>query len=117
MSSAAESVTPAGQRATAPGSLRRRVDRLGDGGLPAICMFAALLGAVVVVAIAYEVVSGASLAISKFGIGFLTDTTWQPNFNVFGAGPLLYGTLVSSLFALLLGAPIAVSIGLFLSLL
>ncbi|HEU4600130.1 MAG TPA: phosphate ABC transporter permease subunit PstC, partial [Solirubrobacterales bacterium] len=42
---------------------------------------------------------------------------WQPNFGEFGAGPLLFGTLVSSFFALLLGAPLAISIGLYLSLL
>jgi len=117
MSSAAESATTAPRRTAASGSWRRRLDRFGDSGLHAVCMLAALLGAAVVVAIAYEVVSGASPAISKFGVGFLTDTTWQPNFNLFGAGPLLYGTLVSSLFALLLGGPIAVAIGLFLSLL
>ena len=70
-----------------------------------------------IVLIAYQVVHGASPAISKFGLGFLTDTTWQPNFDVFGAGSLLFGTVVSSFFALLLGAPIAISIGLFLSLL
>ncbi len=72
---------------------------------------------VVIVLVGYQVVHGASPAISKFGLGFLTSTTWQPNFGVFGAGSLLFGTAVSSLFALLLGAPIAISIGLFLSLL
>ena len=60
---------------------------------------------------------GAGPAISKFGLGFLFDTDWQPNFGVFGAGSLLFGTVVSSFFALLLGAPIAISIGLYLSLL
>src|SRR5262249_52279853 len=39
------------------------------------------------------------------------------NLEEFGAGSLIFGTLVSSLFALLLGAPIAISIGLYLSLL
>ena len=60
---------------------------------------------------------GARPAISKFGLGFLVDTTWQPNFGEFGAGSLLFGTAVSSFVALLLGAPIAISIGLYLSLL
>ena len=45
------------------------------------------------------------------------QTTWQPNFQVFGAGSFLFGTAVSSAMALLFGAPIAIAIALFLSLL
>ncbi|HEY6145483.1 MAG TPA: phosphate ABC transporter permease subunit PstC, partial [Solirubrobacterales bacterium] len=56
-------------------------------------------------------------AISKFGFAFVYETTWQPNFGTFGAGSLLFGTAVTSAFALLLGAPIAIAIGLFLTLL
>jgi phosphate transport system permease protein len=95
----------------------RRIDRIGDGLLHGICALAALLGAVVLLLVAYQIVHGASPAISKFGLGFLFHTTWQPNFNVFGAGTVLYGTIVSSFVALFLGAPIAISIGLYLSLL
>ncbi len=96
---------------------RKSVDRFGDRFLFGVCLLAALLAVVVILLIGYEVVNGARPAISKFGLGFLTRTTWQPNFNVFGAGSLLFGTLVSSFMALLLGAPIAISIGLYLSLL
>jgi phosphate transport system permease protein len=96
---------------------RKQLDRVGDRLLYGICFGAAALGAVVIGLIGYQVVHGASPAISKFGLGFLTDTTWQPNFGVFGAGSLLFGTVVSSFFALLLGAPIAIAIGLYLSLL
>jgi phosphate transport system permease protein len=100
-------------------SWRKRGDRFGDALLYAICAGAALLGAVVIIAIAYQIVHGAQPAIDKFGLGFLTSTDWNPTeqFNLFGAGSLLFGTLLSSFFALLLGAPIAISIGLFLSLL
>jgi phosphate transport system permease protein len=116
MSSAA---TPAHLRARAPRSIawRKRADRAADALLHALCLAAALLGAAVIVVIAYQVIHGAQPAIAKFGLGFLTETTWQPNFNLFGAASLLFGTLVSSTFALLLGAPIAISIGLYLSLL
>ncbi len=119
MSAAAGTPTLDGPRPATVRSARRRkqLDRIGDAALYVVCLLAALLGALVIVAIAYQVVDGAIPAISKFGIGFLTDTTWQPNFGVFGAGSLLFGTLVSSFFALLLGAPIAISIGLYLSLL
>src|SRR6476469_588632 len=98
MSSAATEAATQRARATGSGAWRKQADRIGDVALYGICLLAAILGAVVLVAIAYGVVHGASPAISKFGIGFLTDTVWQPNFNVFGAGSLLYGTIVSSFF-------------------
>jgi len=96
---------------------RRQADRFGDGLLYGICAFAALLGVTVLLLVGYEVVHNASSAISKFGLGFVYHTTWQPNFEVFGAGAFLYGTAVSSAMALLLGAPIAIAIALFLSML
>jgi phosphate transport system permease protein len=99
------------------GSRRKQADRIGDRLLFAICLTAALVSVGVLGLVGYQIVQGASPAMSKFGIGFLTDTTWQPNFNVFGAGSLLFGTAVSSFVALAFGAPIAISIGLFLSLL
>lgn len=100
-----------------PGQRRKRFDRLADGLLFGVCAFAALLGVVLILAIAYQVVVGAEPAISAFGLGFLFETTWQPNFGVFGAGSLFFSTVVSSFVALAIGAPIAISIGLYLSLL
>ncbi len=100
-----------------PGQRRKQFDRVADGLLFGVCAFAALLGVVLILAIAYQVVVGAEPAISAFGLGFLVETTWQPNFGVFGAGSLLFGTIVSSFVALAMGAPIAISIGLYLSLL
>jgi phosphate transport system permease protein len=95
----------------------KRIDAVGNRLLHAVCLAAAALAVFALALIAYEVVHGAQPAISKFGLGFLTSTEWQPNFGVFGAESLLYGTLVSSFFALLIGAPIAISIALYLSLL
>jgi phosphate transport system permease protein len=104
-------------RSTRRAERLRRIDRIGDGVLYGLCALAALLGAVVLLLVGYQIVHGASPAISEFGFGFLTHTTWQPNFNVYGAGSVLFGTVLSSFVALAIGGPIAVSIGLFLSLL
>jgi phosphate transport system permease protein len=95
----------------------RLVDRAGDRLLYALCVLASLLAAAAIVLIGYEVVNGATLSISRFGLGFIGHTAWKPNFNVMGAGTLLYGTAVSSFMALALATPIGISIGLFLSLL
>lgn len=116
MSSAATTAL-AGSRSGRPGSRRKKLDRFGDKLLFGVCLGASLTAAAIIVLVAYQVINGASPAISKFGLGFLTSTEWQPNFGVFGAGSLILGTLISSFFALLLGAPIAISIGLFLTLL
>jgi phosphate transport system permease protein len=92
-------------------------DRIGDALLQGLCIVACLVALAVVVDIAYQVISRSDLAISRFGLGFLTHSAWKPNFNQFGALVLLYGTAVTSAMALLLAVPIGVSIGLYLSLL
>jgi phosphate transport system permease protein len=117
MSSTAAPPAPQTVRAARARSRRKKADRIGDRLLYGICLAAALLAVAVIVLVAYQVIHGASPAISKFGLGFLVHTTWQPNFGEFGAGSLLFGTLVTSFLALLLGGPIAISIGLYLSLL
>jgi phosphate transport system permease protein len=97
--------------------LRRRFDRVADRALFAICLLAALIAGATIVLVGYQVIHGASPAISKFGFSFVYETTWQPNFGVFGAGSVLFGTTVTSTFALLLGGPVAIAIALFLTLL
>jgi phosphate transport system permease protein len=116
MSSSARPALTA-MRASRSGDRRKKADRLGDRLLFGVCLAAAVLSVVVLLLIVYQVFDGARPAMSKYGLGFITATEWQPNFEVFGAGVPLFGTLVSSFFSLLLGAPIAISIGLFLSLL
>ncbi len=54
-------------------------------------------------------------ALRTFGFGFLTSSDWDPVAGHFGAAPALYGTLVSSLIALLLATPLALGVSIFLS--
>jgi len=96
---------------------RRRFDRVADRALFGICLLAALIAGATIVLVGYQVIHGASPAISKFGFAFVYETTWQPNFGTFGAGSVLFGTAVTSTFALLLGGPVAIAIALFLTLL
>jgi len=55
------------------------------------------------------------LSIEKFGLGFWRGTTWDPVSGEFGAFPFIWGTLYSSILALVLAAPIALGIAIFLS--
>ncbi len=84
--------------------------------LRALCLLAAMLAIVAILAIVRQVVNGASPAISRFGLGFIGHTTWNPVTGAFGAGVALYGTAVTSAMALLLATPLAISIGLYLAL-
>jgi len=59
--------------------------------------------------------AGAWPAIKEFGPSFLVSTTWDPVKENFGALPVIFGTLLSSLIALILAGPISVGIALFLN--
>src|SRR5215218_9412227 len=115
--SASASAARAPGRGAQVSDLRKRADAFGDRGMFGICLLAALLAGGTIFLVGFQIVHGAVPAIDKFGFSFVYDTTWQPNFGRFGAGVLLFGTAVTSAFALLLGGPIAIAIGLFLTLL
>jgi phosphate transport system permease protein len=53
-------------------------------------------------------------AIREYGIGFLTGQEWNPVRGTFGALPFIYGTVVSSLLALLIAVPISLGVAVFL---
>ncbi|HET7039381.1 MAG TPA: phosphate ABC transporter permease subunit PstC [Gemmatimonadales bacterium] len=53
--------------------------------------------------------------IRAFGPRFLTTTTWDPVANVYGAAPMILGTLFSSLIALVLAVPLAVGVAIYLT--
>ena len=58
---------------------------------------------------------GARLAIGKFGFGFVTTSTWDPVAEQFGAFPLIFGTLVSSLVALVIAVPLSLGVAIYLT--
>jgi phosphate transport system permease protein len=99
-----------------PGHLSLR-DRIGDRVLFGLALLASLLACLVIIDVAYQLIDGARLSISRFGLGFLTGTDWRPNFQQYGALTLLYGTAVSSLMALLIALPVAVAIAIYLAML
>jgi phosphate transport system permease protein len=91
------------------------VSGFGDRVLFGLCALAGLLAAFVLVEVIYQVIHGASPAISRFGLGFIFHTKWQPNFNIFGAASALFGTVVCSAIALTIATPLGIAIGLYLS--
>lgn len=102
------------------GRIRALKDSPGDVILRLLALVAALASVAVLIALAVQIVSGSKLSFETFGLGFITDTTWDPTTGndgkgTFGAGVMLYGTIVSSFVALALALPIGVSIGIYLS--
>jgi len=63
----------------------------------------------------YELTKGSKLSIARFGFGFFVGNTWDPVSGDFGALPFIYGTLVSSLVALVLAVPMAVGVAVFVT--
>jgi phosphate transport system permease protein len=98
-------------------SSRKKADRVGDMTLRLICAAAAVLAGVVLFLIAKEVLEGAQPAFSKFGFSFITHQEWAPPLEHFGGRGLLFGTLITSAMALVIGGPIAIAIAIFLALL
>ncbi len=91
--------------------MRRRSDlgfRLATG------LFALALVAVVC-GIGAELVRQSMLSIRQFGFSFWRTDTWDPVAGEFGALPFIWGTLYSSVVALLIAAPIALGIAVFIS--
>src|SRR4051794_41309474 len=75
----------------------------------------ALLVIVGVVAIGYELYRQSVLSLHEFGWQFWQTDVWDPVSGEFGARPFIWGTLYSSLLALIIATPIALGIAIYIS--
>ena len=91
---------------TSPGEVP---DRIFKSAITA-CGFA-VLG--VLVLIVYELMSGSGLSWHAFGFKFFASSDWDPVNTLFGALPFIYGTLVSSLVALVIAVPLSIGVAVF----
>lgn len=78
-----------------------------------------MLFAVIVVGLLFAIVAvtwnGSAAARHAFGFRFLTTSVWNPVKDEFGAAPAIYGTIVSSIIALVFAAPLGIMIAIFLN--
>jgi phosphate transport system permease protein len=77
-------------------------------------VMAASVGALIVI-VGWQMWKGSRLAIQKFGFGFLASSTWDPVQEQFGALPFIFGTLVSSLIALVIAVPLSIATAVYLT--
>jgi phosphate transport system permease protein len=82
--------------------------RLGTGAF-------ALVLVLIVCGIGVVLVLQSMLSIQKFGMSFWRTQVWDPVSGEFGALPFIWGTLYSSILALIIAAPIALGIAIFIS--
>jgi phosphate transport system permease protein len=63
----------------------------------------------------WEVLLAGWPALREFGFAFLTTSSWDPVQGKFGAAPAIFGTIVTSLIALIIATPLALGVAIFLS--
>lgn len=86
----------------------------GDAIFRALMFLVGLFVVSVVIAMLIALASDSMLSIREFGFHFLISRQWNPIKGEFGALPFIYGTIVSSLIALLISVPFSLGIAVFL---
>lgn len=94
---------------------RSKLDKSIDKGFVSLTRVFALAVAAVLLSIAIQVAIQALPAIQEFGANFITQSSWNPVRENYGALPVIYGTLISSFIGLLIAVPIGVGTAILLS--
>ena len=94
-----------------PSRSQRLSDRLFRGSTRVLTWLVVFLSAYII----WEIGGNALPAIRDYGVGFLTGTRWDPNTGSFGVLPQVWGTVYSSLLALLMAGSVGVMIAIFLT--
>ena len=80
-----------------------------------VCVVCALALVVLAVAIFLELIAQSWESIKTFGFGFVVSDDWNPVIKKFGAASSIYGTLVTTIIAMIIAVPLGFAIALFLS--
>lgn len=95
--------------------LSRGSSVLADRGFRWLMVLCALSIFAIVALIVTELVVASRATIAKFGLHFFFGTAWDPVNDNYGALPFIYGTLVSSIVALVIAVPLAIGVAIFLT--
>jgi phosphate transport system permease protein len=87
---------------------------VGDGVFRLLMFAAGLLVVVIVLGMIIGLATHSELSLRQFGFAFLRSSTWDPVNGQFGALAFIYGTVASSLVALLISVPLSLGIAIFL---
>lgn len=89
--------------------------RASDSAFRGLCYTFAWLSVLGFVFIVLRIAIDAAPAVRQYGLGFLTTRTWDSNTDQFGILPEIWGTMYTSLLALLIGGAFGVAAAVFLS--
>lgn len=89
----------------------RRDSRLFE----AVCLSAAMVLMAAMGGLIASLVWGGWPALSRFGLSFLTSDAWDPAHDIYGAAGPIFGTLATSVLAMMMALPLAVGVAVFLS--
>jgi len=103
---------------TAPGAatdLTGRSANLGDRIFKSVTLLFAVGVIAIVALMIIEMARNSTPAFHKFGFSFLVSSIWDPVQERFGALPFIYGTMVSSLLALIISLPLSIGTAIYLA--
>jgi phosphate transport system permease protein len=89
--------------------------RLGDAAFRQVTRAAAIAVLLLLSGVIISLVDGSIPALRTFGFGFLFSSRWNPVTEIFGALPAIYGTVITSLVAMLIAVPVGLMIAFFLT--
>ena len=94
---------------------RGRAGSIGDTVFRALTFFFALLVLLILGGVIVALVAGAIPALRTFGFSFVLTEVWNPVTEKFGALAPIYGTLVTSAIAMVVGIPVAFGVAVFIT--
>jgi phosphate transport system permease protein len=89
--------------------------RLGDAAFQQVTRAAAIFVLLLLSGVIISLVQGSIPALRTFGFSFLFSSRWNPVTEIFGALPAIYGTVITSLIAMLIAVPVGLMIAFFLT--
>jgi len=98
-----------------PAARRRPAGSAGDTVFHGLTIVFAVLVLLILGGVIVSLGYGALPAFRQFGLGFIVGSAWNPVTDNFGALAPIYGTLVTSLIAMLIGIPVAFGVALFIT--
>ncbi|MEN9261851.1 MAG: phosphate ABC transporter permease subunit PstC [Thermostichus sp. HHBFW_bins_43] len=86
-----------------------------DVGFVRLTLLLAGFAGIILIWVVLQTTEAALPAIQKFGLGFLFTTRWNPVEDIYGVLPQIYGTLMTSLVALIFAIPLGIGTAIFLT--
>ena len=94
---------------------RERGVRFGDRLFSGVTVLAGVVVLLLPASMILQLLIASRASLARFGLGFLGTSVWDPVRAQFGAWPFIYGTVVSSLVALIISVPVSLGVAIFLA--